>query len=227
MSRKASDWAWDQKVSSVSERIVLVALSDYAHPDTCECHPSISALEEKTCLERKTIFRTLGRLKEAGLIEDTGQRIGRTKQIAVYRVKVFPNGNSSKSGTVPLFPAKSSQMGTRPYSTREPVKEHKREARASSLSAVVEYAHTISVPKSDAEHFWDSQEAGGWKRGGKPIADWKACLRTWKSGGWLPSQKNGNGKHSSPIASEKKSMANGYYSNSSRLFDKDGNPIKI
>jgi hypothetical protein len=66
-----------------------------------------------------------------------------------------------------------------------------------SREEVIIYATTLGISQSDAIGFFDSQESGGWTRGGKPLHDWKAALRTWNSNGFLPSQKS-NGKFSKP-----------------------------
>lgn len=51
------------------------------------------------------------------------------------------------------------------------------------------YAVEISLPDSDGDFMFDHFEETGWKRGTQQVKDWKATLRKWKSGGWLPSQK--------------------------------------
>lgn len=51
------------------------------------------------------------------------------------------------------------------------------------------YAVEIGLLKSDGEFLHDHFLESGWKRGKEPIKDWKAAMRKWKSGGWLPSQK--------------------------------------
>jgi hypothetical protein len=58
-----------------------------------------------------------------------------------------------------------------------------------SLADLVAYAKTKGISESDAEAFFNSQEAGGWTRGGRPLRDWKAALNTWKANGYLASQK--------------------------------------
>src|SRR5207253_667823 len=59
-----------------------------------------------------------------------------------------------------------------------------------SLTEVIAYGKEQGITASDAEAFYDSQEAGGWTRGGKPLRDWKASLRSWKANNWLASQRN-------------------------------------
>lgn len=53
--------------------------------DLC-AYPSVSALAEVTELNKKTVQDSLRHLMEIGLIVDTGERKGRTKQIVVYRL---------------------------------------------------------------------------------------------------------------------------------------------
>ncbi len=74
-------------------------------------------------------------------------------------------------------------------------KADKRKRKPLSLAECVAYARTRGISASDAEAFFDSQESGGWTRSGKALRDWEAALRTWKSNGWLASQRqSGNGK---------------------------------
>lgn len=101
MSVSALTWAFAQKVKTPSAKLVLVALADYANEEL-QVYPSISALEQKTCLDRKAIFRALDALKRKGIIKDSGIRQGRTGRIPVYHLIVpkgesFPNGNSSQN----------------------------------------------------------------------------------------------------------------------------------
>jgi hypothetical protein len=71
-------------------------------------------------------------------------------------------------------------------------------ARPRNLEQVIAYAEKIGVSADDAEGFFDSEVGGGWKRNGKAIADWRACLRTWKRYGWLPSQKKKHDTYQKP-----------------------------
>jgi len=60
------------------------------------------------------------------------------------------------------------------------------------------YAVQIGLPANDGEHLHDHFLESGWKRGKVPIKDWKAAMRKWKSGGWLPSQKEQKAKNLTP-----------------------------
>lgn len=54
----------------------------------------------------------------------------------------------------------------------------------------------LSLPRSDAEWFFFKCEGNGWTNGGKRILDWKATIRSWKAGRYLPSQKNNHSANS-------------------------------
>ena len=81
--------------------------------------------------------------------------------------------------------------------TEEETETDKKKRRPLSLSDCALYAKTRGISSSDAEAFYDSMEAGGWTRNGKALKDWQAHLRSYKSQGWLASQKqNGSGPRS-------------------------------
>jgi hypothetical protein len=50
------------------------------------------------------------------------------------------------------------------------------------------------ISDSDAQFLWNNFESNGWTRNHEAIKDWKATIRTWHSGGWLPSQKRGGSR---------------------------------
>ena len=68
----------------------------------------------------------------------------------------------------------------------EPIPK-KSKARA-SLEELKAFAVELGMPAEDGEDCFDRWQGSGWKNGGKPIADWKATMRTWKRRGFLASQ---------------------------------------
>lgn len=128
MSGAALGWAWKQPVPMAAAKFVLVAFADQTTSDLA--FMSLAAISDMTGLDRKTVVASIARLIEWGLIEDTGERRGRTGQIPVYRMMLgeglFDNAHydqkNPKSGTVPktepvpktdgnstAFPTKQSQ----------------------------------------------------------------------------------------------------------------------
>lgn len=66
--------------------------------------------------------------------------------------------------------------------------EHKSKATEAEL---ITYVQTLGLPISDGSYLFDKWEGNGWTNGGKPIKCWKATVRQFKKGGWLPSFKTG------------------------------------
>lgn len=138
MSSEALAWAFKQTCKSSSVKFTLVALSECANYRTGEIHPSIEHLSEITGQNRKTIIANVAELEESGLIVDTGERTGRTKQIKVYRlaIQTVPKTEQSQKRNSSDFGRKQSQKrdtepSLEPSCSTEPKgsSEHKR-ARA-------------------------------------------------------------------------------------------------
>ena len=65
----------------------------------------------------------------------------------------------------------------------------KDKARAASIEEAISFCVECGLPKADGEYFWWKCEGCLWTNGGKPIRDWKATVRAWKSANYFPSQK--------------------------------------
>jgi hypothetical protein len=110
VSNAAIDWAMKLRLDKSSVKFVLVCLANRANENTSLCFPSIKQLEEETCQDRKTVIANLRELCRLGLIEDTSERVGATRQIIVYRVLVGSSpktGTGSENGTVPVLESNS------------------------------------------------------------------------------------------------------------------------
>lgn len=81
-------------VSRATCKLVLLVMAGLADP---YCYATVSTLARETCLNRKAIFRALAALESAKLIEDSGERIGKTKQVTVWKLLT----TDPQSGTVP------------------------------------------------------------------------------------------------------------------------------
>ncbi|MDQ9819236.1 helix-turn-helix domain-containing protein [Acinetobacter bereziniae] len=119
MSLDATIWAWKIELKERKggcrkplKRLVLLSLADRAGEDHV-CYPSMKRLEVDTQIERKTVLKIIAELVEDGLIIDTGERKGVTKQVKVYRLngiygrETVPKTEQFKGenppGTVPLM----------------------------------------------------------------------------------------------------------------------------
>jgi hypothetical protein len=82
MSIKAIGWAFKQKCGTPAEKLVLLALADYAN-DEGECWPGQDHIAEKTDLVRETVLRLLRSLEKQSLIislrkkDDAGRDLGK------------------------------------------------------------------------------------------------------------------------------------------------------
>jgi hypothetical protein len=128
-------------------------------------------LAESTGQDRKTVLANLCRLRDLGHIEDTGSRVGKTKQIVVYRLNINGSGaankdtqkwNSSENGTVPktdgnstVFPAKearfsreqSQKRDTEPSITISNRKSNKQDQRPDASALDFSSWPTAPAPK--------------------------------------------------------------------------------
>ena len=89
MSVAATRYVWEQSKAENSDRLVLLALADYADEEG-NCFGSWGKLEEKTRLSRATIARAVGRLQESGeliMVEKGHRRIaGNGSEATVWRI---------------------------------------------------------------------------------------------------------------------------------------------
>jgi len=130
MSLDALRWALKSSPGNASRKLVLISLADRANEEHC-AYPSSERLERDTCLNLKTVKKCLRELADAGYIEDTGERKGKTKRVIVWRlldvegredgppenrpkngpVKSTQKRNDTKNGIVPNFPENGPKNG--------------------------------------------------------------------------------------------------------------------
>ncbi|EMD3472731.1 helix-turn-helix domain-containing protein [Salmonella enterica] len=153
MSRAATDWAWSLELSS-APKLLMLSLADRADEMHC-CYPSIQRLVKDTGMDRKTIGKWINQMMEDGLISDTGERKGRTKQIRVLQLNIGieqaqkrnspKNGTCTKNGheTIPNLDAKRSQKRDT-ESVIEPVNEPLNTQAAKAACAIGVNNHHIA-----------------------------------------------------------------------------------
>ncbi len=116
------------------------------------------------------------------------QRKRRRKQRVVKDIVV----DSGANGDTVESSSSTSTSSSLSVSKRKPI----------SLEELVLYAKQHGISESDASAFFDSMEAGGWTRNGKPIKDWKRHLTSHKAYGYLASQKQKKGNERPTAMSE-------------------------
>ncbi|WP_230770660.1 helix-turn-helix domain-containing protein [Sphingomonas sp. Leaf4] len=87
MSTAALTWAFDMAGLSASEKLVLLVYANFANDRAC-AYPSNQTVCRLSGLNEKTVRSAIERLCAAGLLDDTGDRVGRTQQVRVYRLGI-------------------------------------------------------------------------------------------------------------------------------------------
>jgi len=88
MSVEATKWARLAMVEKSSSKLILLNLAMLVRYDAEEwtVFASIEYLSKVTHLNRKTVIEALSRLREQGVIQDTGRRAGENRSCIVYRL---------------------------------------------------------------------------------------------------------------------------------------------
>lgn len=105
MSIEAMTWAFKRKGLTPTEKIVLLALADWANDDG-ECYPGQTTIAEKCDVSERTVRSVLARLIEWGLIDSEERRRPdgyRTSNL--YRLRTSPANPAAEAS-----PAKSDDL---------------------------------------------------------------------------------------------------------------------
>jgi DnaA N-terminal domain/Helix-turn-helix domain len=192
MSWQTQNWAGEQRGVSPQAKLILIGLASCSDANHC-AYPSVGWLIEWSGLERKTVLKWLAAMSDTQggtvtpLIEDTGQRKGRSLQIKVWRLKV---GGAEGTGAAGDPPALEQPKKTVPKTGQSQKREHPKSGdRASQKRDTEPYSEpiplstdkSVDVPPSEFEpDLGDEGEAAGERKsdqvagavgdqGGKPI----------------------------------------------------------
>ncbi|WP_203309785.1 helix-turn-helix domain-containing protein [Sphingomonas beigongshangi] len=163
MSFAALAWAAKQKTGGLATKSVLLALANYADEHGC-AYPSTAAIAAFGEMDHKTATTALDRLVAAGLIADTGERAGRTKQVKVYQLNLesHPESEAFQNRKPPVFEPKAPQKrGT--DTVKEPTSP-----KTSSSPKKRAVAPSFVPPSDIPEAEWDGYEEMR-RRIGKPM----------------------------------------------------------
>jgi pyocin large subunit-like protein len=154
MSFDALAWAAKCRPGTASRKLVLLALADRHNNEVDGAYPSIAWLVDFTDLNRKTIISCLDDLESLGLISDTGERRGDTKQIKLYRLHIgtVPKTEPSQKRNSPKKVAKQSQ------------KRDTDTVRTTTPSTSDDKSSSVETPAFKKEHViekWNQLAAGG------------------------------------------------------------------
>jgi pyocin large subunit-like protein len=207
VSFDALSWAAKCNPGSPAKKLVLLALAECAQRENNTAFPSIAAIAEFSSLNRKTIILALDQLEADGFIVDTGEKVGRTKQIKVYHLalETVPKSERSQKRNSSTFSRKESQKrDTEPV--REPVK-HTTRAHvipdhwkpepfgSKSKCAPITASWTPDELETQLEHFTAHHRGKG-----NRFVDWQDAWKTWvlNSRKWAPRTTGPPGQQSEP-----------------------------
>lgn len=155
MSWETQSWAAKQRPGSASAKLVLLGLASCADANHC-AFPSIQWLCDFSDLNRKTVIAALQRLEDGmfPLIEDTGERRGRTLQVKVYRLAAGAEGASADPASETVPKAEQSQKRNSSGSSRKQSQNRDTEPVSNLLPPLT--AKAVKTPKgSPAPDFDD------------------------------------------------------------------------
>jgi len=98
MSIEALNWAWSVPDVSPAQKLVLLALANYAD-SRGKCWPSIKTVSRKTCLARRTVTRALETLAVAGFVRaDRRSRDDGSQSSNIYHLPIKQGGQADTGG---------------------------------------------------------------------------------------------------------------------------------
>jgi hypothetical protein len=166
MSWETQSWAAKQRPGSASAKLVLLGLASCADANH-RAFPSVQWLCDFSDLNRKTVIAAIQRLEDGmfPLIEDTGERRGRTGQVKVYRLAAADAGASSDpaSETVP----EPEQFQKRNSSGSGSKQSQKRDTEPVSNLLPPLTAKAVKTPAPDFDNGSDREEPAPAGRPGK------------------------------------------------------------
>ena len=119
------------------------------------------------------------------------QRAKTAERVRKHRQKCTPPPLSPSPDITSDVPSEQVlQNVTECYIQPKAVKDKQIAKAKGTLSEIMDYCRDIGLPDSDADYFFNKWEGNGWSNGGRPIKDWRATIRSWKAGGYCPSQKH-------------------------------------
>lgn len=171
MSIEAIKWARLADVQKSTSKLVLMTLATMVRYGDVEwtIYASIDYLAKMTLLNRKTVITALARLRELGVLRDTGRRAGANRSNIVYRVcreavPTIDSGTASHPvGDNRACEALQSEIVVRPDLIQQAVPGY--EVPACQVDDMDPY--DALAPETDGHA--DNNEVGGWTDDGMRI----------------------------------------------------------
>jgi hypothetical protein len=205
MSWQALKWAAQQRAGSLSANAVLRVYADHA------TKAGRTWVDSKTIAERlqttkPTVLDAISRIIERGLMEDTGERVGKTGSVRVFQLKMALETNEKRSNSFTAkryrsgkeavkkqtnsFTAGIGETASNPLTRNQEEEEKSRGAlrRPTNEDEIYEYIFCENDPRTEPlqeflisleDH--DHERNISWFWQANELSDWKRCKGDWRS----------------------------------------------
>lgn len=195
--RKMTDWGWykDQNTKDVFLHLLLEACYEpcffrNANLKAGQIATTVKEIKEKTGISEQSIRTSLNRLKSTN--EITIETTNKFSIITLNNYADYQGANNQSNNQLTNNQQTTNKQLTNATYNKEIKKLRNEEIKNISSGKTKFVPPTLQEVKDycserknnvDAERFFDYYSANGWVQGkGKPIKDWKACIRTWERG---------------------------------------------
>ncbi|WP_043442094.1 hypothetical protein [Cupriavidus sp. HPC(L)] len=167
MSWEAVTWAGKQRTGRSTSKSVLTWMANCAAMPQLRAFTSMAYLVEMTELNEKTVTAAIKHLEELGLITDTGERTGATRQIRVYQLNVDVDADAGE-GSEGHQKRNPSKNGSLPKTESKPTKNGGKAPQKRSESP----PKTVAVTGGTKEEQEETKARAGRASGSVQLPDW-------------------------------------------------------
>lgn len=201
--RKMMKWGWytDTNTKCVFLHLLFLACYEPCYFKGIYLEPgqvitTVKEISEGTNISTRSVRTSLDRLKSTNELT-----IKTTNKFSIITLNNYSDYQGSDNVTDKQVTNKRQTNDKRSYSKEvKEVKEVKNSMVKNKFSPpTLEEVKAYCSERNnsvDAERFFDYYSANGWVQGkGKPIKDWKACVRTWERNNNKEKQENKERNH--------------------------------
>ena len=191
MSISIMTQVWKESPFEHSLLLVHLALADQAN-DEGYCWPAVKSIAKKCRLDERYTRKLLNQMVEQGFLEKginegkRGTNVYLVRGTPVEKDPLVKKTGGENRQAVSQDPSPLSPKTAEPSVEPSVLKNSK--ARGTQ-EEIEEFCLQIGLQKTDGEWFFCKCEGNKWTNNGKPIADWKQTIRSWKIAGYMNSQK--------------------------------------
>ena len=200
--RKMKKWGWykDQNTKDVFLHLLLEACYETCYFKGVPLEPgqvitTVKEISDETGISVRSVRTSLERLKSTNELT-----IETSSRFSIITLLNYTDYQGSDKGSDKQVTNERQTSDKPPYSKEiKEVKEVKNIDRAKRFCPpTLDDVRAYCLERNntvDAEKFFDYYETNGWVQGkGKPVKDWKACVRTWERSGFNQTLGNKNQK---------------------------------